>query len=475
MAASINCWKCLSRPSSAVIQLSSRVARVAASAPFSSTSTNLALPAPTRKAASTTKGVKTNLKINKKPRPKESRKPPATGERKALRKRIVLSNTNALEVAGMEDLSPEMVDAIAKATAEGEAGSELVGKVVGLPGATVDSLRAIEAFKRTQGWGLFRRPGTLIRKETVALTKALLAAQKEKSTLTLMLDGARGTGKSMMLLQAQASAFAKSWIVLHIPQADYLSNGVTDYAPIPGSDLWAQPTYTAEWMAKIGKANHEILKTLKMNKTHNLPVPIEKDITLARFCELGSRDPDIAWYFFQAFWTELNLPGRPPVLLTLDGMSYIMGMSNYRDTNNNLIHCHNFALVKHFVDHISGTSKLANGGAIIGSTSRSHNPISRSMDLAIHQALQRQAKQEITQKDPFEQKYDERATKALQNASAMMIGGLTKKESRGLMEYWAASGVLRQRVDEKTVAERWALAGHGVASEIQRGALKMRI
>ena len=48
-------------------------------------------------------------------------------------------------------------------------------------------------------------------------------------------------------------------------------------------------------------------------------------------------------------------------------------------------------------------------------------------------------------------------------------------EARALMEYWAQSGVLRQRVDEKTVTAKWALAGNGVVGELERGALRMRI
>lgn len=152
-----------------------------------------------------------------------------------------------------------------------------------------------------------------------------------------------------------------------------------------------------------------------------------------------------------------------------------MGMSEYRNVENKFIHCQDLALVKHFMDYISGTAKLSNGGAIIGATSRSHNPISLSLNFAITQALERQENREITPKDPFERKYDEKTTKALRTASAMKVGGLSKDEARGLMEYWAASGVLRQRVDEQTVAEKWALAGHGVAGEIQRGALRMRI
>src|SRR5437016_5830037 len=47
----------------------------------------------------------TSAKIKKKAR-RERPKPPAAGERRALRKRIVLSNTNALAIPDMEDLTP---------------------------------------------------------------------------------------------------------------------------------------------------------------------------------------------------------------------------------------------------------------------------------------------------------------------------------------------------------------------------------
>jgi small subunit ribosomal protein S29 len=65
--------------------------------------------------------------------------------------------------------------------------------------------------------------------------------------------------------------------------------------------------------------------------------------------------------------------------------------------------------------------------------------------------------------------------KSLQGAEVLKLKGLSKEEARCLMEYWAASGVLRQRVDEQTVAEKWTLAGNGIVGEIQRGALRMRI
>lgn len=138
-------------------------------------------------------------------------KPPMPGERKAMRKRIVLSNTNALPVQ-MQDLDKEaLVD------------KRLVGTVVGLSEKVVDSLRAVEAFKPTQGWGLFRRPGLLVREESVALSAKLAEAEDKKEAFRMVLDGNRVSGKSMMLLHSMAAAFLRGWIVVNIPDGKPLT------------------------------------------------------------------------------------------------------------------------------------------------------------------------------------------------------------------------------------------------------------
>lgn len=92
----------------------------------------------------------------------------------------------------------------------------------------------------------------------------------------------------------------------------------------------------------------------------------------------------------------------------------------------------------------------------------------------VQQQLQRQNGEQITERDPYEKNYDLRAEETLKGFEVLEVGGLSKGEARGLMEYWAASGVLRQRIDERCVAGEWALAGNGVAGEIQRG-LRMRV
>ncbi|KAK0126508.1 37S ribosomal protein S23 mitochondrial [Cadophora gregata] len=498
--ASSHCWKCLSRPTNPISSASSPLVlrfanpsttkgvNVAATAQFSTTAKLAAALVKTAKmVAGKGKGAKT-LRIKKKAFVKTG-KPPATGERKALRKRIVLSNTNALEVRDLRDLDGKMVDEMVAARGgEGQTpqslaaaviGDEgaLVGQVVGLKGVTVDSLRAVEAFKTTQGWGIFRRPALLIREETAALNKKMLDAEIKRETVRVVLDGDKGTGKSLMMLSAMATAFVKGWVVLNIPEAQDVTNAVTDYAAIPGTSppLYSQNTYTANLLNQIGKANSILLADLTMSKEYSLPITVPTGISLFRLCELGGRDPDIAWPIFQALWSELTLEGRPPILMCLDGLSFTMQNSLYRAPDFSLIHAHDLALVKHFVDHLSGATTLPNGGAVLAATSRSHAPISKSVNLAIKQAEDRKAGRDVTQRDPFEKNYDSRADAVLSKMEVLHLKGLSKREARGLMEYWAKSGVLRCKVDDETVTEKWALAGNGVVGEIQRTALWMRM
>lgn len=133
-------------------------------------------------------------------------KPPAPGERKAFRKKIVLSNDNALPVPWV---------------AEMEAGSlsdpKQIGNIVSLPPALQDQLRATEAFQPTQTWGLFRKPSTLIRQESVDLMGKMENAVENKKTARVVLTGEKISGKSTMLLQAQSHAYLNNWIVIHFP------------------------------------------------------------------------------------------------------------------------------------------------------------------------------------------------------------------------------------------------------------------
>ncbi|KAI1118970.1 mitochondrial ribosomal death-associated protein 3-domain-containing protein [Nemania sp. NC0429] len=458
--ASLSCWRCLARPSQRLLLTS---VSAAASAPTLtaafSTSTHLSAKAPTETARHIRTGKRFVLS-GKRKRKIDKSKPPLSGERKAFRKRIQLSNDNALAVPGLDVFSPEsLLD------------PESIGKVVSIPtepAELIDQLRACEAFKSSQNWNLFRSPHMLVRKETVDLVTQMKDAVDKKETLRLVVTGNRGSGKSILGLQALTTGFLNKWVVINIPEAQDLTMANTEYATIPNSEMFAQPVWTVKFMQTIHQTNQAILSRHKVQMDHiHLPISVSRNMTLATLL-IATKEPEFAWPVFQAFWKELLLPGRPPILFSLDGLAHIMRISEYRSPAFELIHSHDLALVRMYTDALSGKTAFPNGGVVLGVTGKGNAPLIPSMDKAIAQAVAAQKGEQPPARDPFYRKYDERVFDALRGVRVLDVQGVSKAEARAIMEYWAASGILRTRVDEKQVAEKWTMAGGGVLAEMER-------
>lgn len=54
------------------------------------------------------------------------------------------------------------------------------------------------------------------------------------------------------------------------------------------------------------------------------------------------------------------------------------------------------------------------------------------------------------------------------------LQGLSKDESRSLLEYAAKSGLLRRRIDEEFVSELWAMSGGGRVGELMKWGTRVR-
>lgn len=442
-------------------------------------------------------------------------RPPAVGERKAIKKRVVLSNTNALDVAGLQDLTGAYADIQA---AE--------GKVLGLPDATVDALRALEAFKPTQAWSLFRRPASLIRKDSVELAGdiAWVAENGEGRVVRKVLYGERGSGKSVLQLQALAVAQLKKWVVVHIPEAKDMADAHTSYQPIetPNGSFYEQPHYTAKLLENLGKANQDLLSNMSVTQQHDLPIQLKLDTSLAHLAAVGAKDPDLAWPIWQALWSELLAPSqngkgpqRPPVMVTCDGVDHIMRLSAYLNSESELIHAHELVLVQHFISLLSGKTPMPNGGMVLAAISQSNRAAAQTLDTALTrnnhiQMLQRMdidpeqpaqevkrllkgkgIKRSLEERELFQQElaywkklvlpewdpyvtYDKWVQDAMQSVGAQKVEGLSKQEARGVMEYYAHSGMLRSTVTAGLVSEKWTLAGGGIIGHIEQGSVRAR-
>lgn len=246
---------------------------------------------------------------------------------------------------------------------------------------------------------------------------------------------------------------------------------IIDYAEIPKSNMFSQPSYILKLMQSIYNANKDILSKLQVSLDHmHLPFSVPRSMTLAGLAN-ATREPDFAWPAFNALWQELLAPGRPPIMFNLDGLSHIMQVSKYRSPAFELIHSHDLAVVRLFADALGGKTKFPNGAAIVGVMTRGNCPKLPSVELALEQAIAAEAELPIPPRDLLYRKYDERVFEALKGVSVFDVQGVSKPEARALMEYWAASGLLRMRVDEKGVSERWTLAGNGVIAEMERASL----
>ncbi|CAK4012466.1 Hypothetical predicted protein [Lecanosticta acicola] len=425
-------------------------------------------------------------------------KPPAVGERKAQRKRVVLSNSNALEVVGLKDLASEHTRSRQLELHQGQ--------VLGLSNETVDALRALEAFKPTQGWSLFRRPATLIRKETLTLAGDLeqaterdatgLAARKDGATdqkegeavqrlpVRKVLFGERGSGKSVLQLQALALAHLENWVVVHVPEAKDLTNAHTSYQPLfgPTGVTYIQPHYTAKLLENINKANQPLFSKMRVSQRHNISAPLQPNSTLEQLVSLGARDPAVAWPVWQALWNELLLPSnslskgeeRPPVMFALDGVDHIMRHSAYLNTDAVPIHAHELALVEHFVSMLAGKIEFPNGGMLLAATSESNRASAHTLDQALANNL---AIQDGTQSTRYYDPYvahDILVRRAMRYVSVQKVRGISKDEARGIMEYYAKSGILRSTVTDGLIGEKWTLAGGGIVGQIENGTVRAR-
>lgn len=136
----------------------------------------------------------------------------APGERKAHRRRVVLTNPNALEVPGLKLLERDT------AVAEGARGS-----IVILPDPLVEQLRELGAFKQTQQWRAFRKPAVLLTEQSLDLGRRLIAAEERKAegVVRNIVSGDKGVGKSVMLLQAMAMALLRGWVVISLPECEW--------------------------------------------------------------------------------------------------------------------------------------------------------------------------------------------------------------------------------------------------------------
>lgn len=165
-----------------------------------------------------------------------------------------------------------------------------------------------------------------------------------------------------------------------------------------------------------------------------------------------------------------------------------MTNSAYKSSAFKPLHAHELAIVNWFMGYLSGASPLPNGGIVLAATSQSNAPNVPTLNVALTELEEWHGVSlgggPDTIPKPYRPavrtpltRYDERVLSVLkpktEGPRVQRIAGMTKEEVRGLLEYYARSGILRQKVSEGLVAEKWSMSGGGVVGELERASIHM--
>lgn len=282
-------------------------------------------------------------------------------------------------------------------------------------------------------------------------------------------------------------------------------NAHTGYGPLDESKptLYVQNEATAALLSRTVTANQKVLSKLQVSRQHPALPVAKPGMTLEQLAKIGIQDPATSWSVFQALWTELTATGpspglegnfqrRPPILVTVDGLSHWMKNSEYRSAEFEPIHAHDLVFVRHFLSLLkpgAGKPTLPNGGLLLYATSTSNSPSIYELDIALKQLEAHTA--DVSPQDPaFPQadiyrRPDTRIVDAFSvpkptspkegKLELQTLSGLTRDETRGFMEYFARSGLLRENINDEWVGEKWSLAAGGVVGELEKLGKRLRV
>ena len=270
-------------------------------------------------------------------------------------------------------------------------------------------------------------------------------------------------------------------------------SGETSYAAIEGSNptQYVQPNATSALLNRTVAANREVLSSLRVSQQHPGLSGLTPSSTLEDLAKLGFQDAAVAWTAFQALWTELtatapaaglekNFQPRPPMVVAVDGLAHWMTESAYRASDFTPIHAHDLVFVNHFLSLLKdGEASLKNGGMLAYATSTSNNPTNYSLEIGMEQLAARQqgispsspdypAPEAYSGADPRVLELFKPGEKASSQLELQTLGGLTRDETRGYLEYFAHSGLLRESINETWVGEKWSLSGGGIIGELEK-------
>ncbi|KND01863.1 uncharacterized protein SPPG_03653 [Spizellomyces punctatus DAOM BR117] len=195
----------------------------------------------------------------------------------------------------------------------------------------------------------------MLRQSTLDLiAEVTREANQATCNRVMTLDGPKGVGKSVTLLQTVSHFRSEGWIVLYLPQTANWVDGSEPFEPVPGTKMFRQPQAVARTLQQFLDLNPDLTK-----------IKTAEGQTLAQVAETGVREPEKAQESLETILDTLSKEkNRPPVLIAIDQVNSFYSKTAYFDAQSNPVLANQLTAVDAFVRFLNRTRPLSKGAIL---------------------------------------------------------------------------------------------------------------
>lgn len=282
------------------------------------------------------------------------------------------------------------------------------------------------------------KPRALVRKQTLEVLDALDKSKEGNKGTRLMLDGARGSGKSVLMAQAVAYALDDGWVVISVPRAVNLINSSTEFTYSAQHKAYVQPEATKTLLEAVLKVNGASLKQIKTSESVTMDGgKLEEGTTLEALIKRAVEDttsPTSRQTLLEAVFKTLANQTEKPVLVAVDDAQSLFRTTLYRDPDFIRLESFELGLPRSLLSLLTAPSYALQRGAFLSAFSTTHTEFPTPPELSIALAekkgekIMTQAINAYTQTNP---QHLDHATAALKGAEVVDTSKPLSKEEAG--------------------------------------------
>ncbi|KAJ9126563.1 hypothetical protein QFC24_001591 [Naganishia onofrii] len=293
-------------------------------------------------------------------------------------------------------------------------------------------------------------PTTVVRESTVAVIDRISKPSNPSSKSNrILLSGAKGCGKSTVMLQAVDSAMQDGSVVIYIPQAINLINSSSSFAYNTDRQLFIQPALSALLLQAIQTANKSVLSSIKLG--HDVTIESTSAVGgstsfaagdgLDKLVAAGAKSEALSVPVLEKTLEVLGSQTEVNVLLAVDEVQALFMTSEYRTPDYTLLESYALSVPRLLLDYISGRKALARG-TILTSLSFSSPRYLPTLELYTGLSGALASPVPLT---PYDHVNDYHVAHAKGLEVMNVMEKLALGEAQGMMSIWSKKGVVAQR------------------------------